>query len=107
MRELTRPPGAGARVDPHKANHPPCGMQTDARNSPLNTNVAVQVFRREDAFMTITTCIFDAYGTLFDVASAARRKAEQPGQGALAEVWAGLAEDWRHQAGCQHPHAAE
>ena len=47
--------------------------------------------------MTITTCIFDAYGTLFDVASAARRKAEQPGQGALAEVWAGLAEDWRRK----------
>ncbi|MFT6683440.1 MAG: 2-haloacid dehalogenase, partial [Loktanella salsilacus] len=30
--------------------------------------------------MTITTCIFDAYGTLFDVNAAARRAAQEPGQ---------------------------
>ncbi|MCB1333896.1 MAG: haloacid dehalogenase type II [Roseivivax sp.] len=45
--------------------------------------------------MTITTCVFDAYGTLFDVGSAARRLAEKPGHDRLAAVWAALAEDWR------------
>ncbi|MGB1209496.1 MAG: haloacid dehalogenase type II, partial [Paracoccaceae bacterium] len=45
--------------------------------------------------MPITTCIFDAYGTLFDVGSAARRLAERPGQDRLAAVWRALAEDWR------------
>ena len=44
---------------------------------------------------TITTCIFAAYGTLYDVAAAARRAAEQPGQTRLAEVWPKLAADWR------------
>jgi len=43
----------------------------------------------------VTTCIFDAYGTLFDVASAARTVAGEPGRGALAEVWEALAADWR------------
>lgn len=45
--------------------------------------------------MTITTCIFDAYGTLFDVAAAAREAASEPGNEALAEVWPKLAADWR------------
>jgi 2-haloacid dehalogenase len=45
--------------------------------------------------MAITTCVFDAYGTLFDVAAAARQLAERPGQSRLAEVWPKLAEDWR------------
>ncbi|SNR64887.1 haloacid dehalogenase type II [Puniceibacterium sediminis] len=45
--------------------------------------------------MAITTCIFDAYGTLFDVASAARRAADEPGRDALAACWKTLAEDWR------------
>ncbi|MXQ09146.1 haloacid dehalogenase type II [Alphaproteobacteria bacterium GH1-50] len=45
--------------------------------------------------MTVTTCVFDAYGTLFDVSAAARVAAEQPGQQALAEVWPRLAADWR------------
>lgn len=45
--------------------------------------------------MPITTCVFDAYGTLFDVAAAARVAAEQPGQGQLAEIWPKLAADWR------------
>ncbi|MCA0846758.1 haloacid dehalogenase type II [Salipiger thiooxidans] len=47
--------------------------------------------------MTITTCIFDAYGTLFDVAAAARNAAREPGQDALAGVWEALAEDWRRK----------
>ncbi|HBU55110.1 MAG TPA: haloacid dehalogenase, partial [Sulfitobacter sp.] len=28
--------------------------------------------------MAITTCVFDAYGTLFDVAAAARQAASEP-----------------------------
>lgn len=47
--------------------------------------------------MTITTCIFDAYGTLFDVDAAARAVAKQPGQAQLAAVWATLAADWRRK----------
>ncbi|MDW4498692.1 haloacid dehalogenase type II [Sulfitobacter sp. D35] len=45
--------------------------------------------------MTITTCIFDAYGTLFDVAAAARQAAAEPGRENLAESWPALAEHWR------------
>ncbi|MFZ5961801.1 haloacid dehalogenase type II [Thalassococcus sp. BH17M4-6] len=45
--------------------------------------------------MPITTCIFDAYGTLFDVAAAARVAAGEPGRDALKAVWTRLAEDWR------------
>lgn len=45
--------------------------------------------------MPITTCVFDAYGTLFDVTAAARIAAEQPGQERLAKVWPRLAADWR------------
>lgn len=47
--------------------------------------------------MTITTCIFDAYGTLFDVAAAARVAAAEPGQERLAAIWPKLAEDWRRK----------
>ena len=45
--------------------------------------------------MTVKACVFDAYGTLFDVAAAARNAAAEPGGDALAEVWPGLAETWR------------
>ncbi|TNF17707.1 MAG: haloacid dehalogenase type II [Rhodobacteraceae bacterium] len=45
--------------------------------------------------MTITTCIFDAYGTLFDVGAAARLAAGEPGQGHWAATWPALAADWR------------
>lgn len=45
--------------------------------------------------MPVTTCVFDAYGTLFDVSAAARRAAEQPGQEQLAAIWPKLAADWR------------
>ncbi|MEM8787801.1 MAG: haloacid dehalogenase type II [Pseudomonadota bacterium] len=45
--------------------------------------------------MPVTACVFDAYGTLFDVAAAARRAAAEPGHAALAQVWAPLAETWR------------
>mgnify|MGYP000456208489 CR=1 FL=1 len=43
----------------------------------------------------ITTCIFDAYGTLFDVSAAARALAGEPGRDAFAAVWQQVAADWR------------
>lgn len=45
--------------------------------------------------MPITTCIFDAYGTLFDVAAAARMAAQEPGREDFAEHWPQIAEHWR------------
>lgn len=45
--------------------------------------------------MPITTCIFDAYGTLFDVNAAARLAAAEHGREALAAVWPQVARDWR------------
>lgn len=45
--------------------------------------------------MTITTCVFDAYGTLFDVNAAARAVAGQPGQEAFAAVWQEVSAHWR------------
>lgn len=47
--------------------------------------------------MTIKVCVFDAYGTLFDVAAAARVAAGEPGREALAAIWPQLAEDWRRK----------
>ncbi|GGD38066.1 haloacid dehalogenase type II [Sinisalibacter lacisalsi] len=47
--------------------------------------------------MPITACIFDAYGTLFDVSAAARNAAALPENGAIAESWQRLAADWRHK----------
>jgi 2-haloacid dehalogenase len=45
--------------------------------------------------MPIRTCVFDAYGTLFDVAAAARVAAAEPGRERLAQTWPTLAEHWR------------
>jgi len=45
--------------------------------------------------LAIKCCVFDAYGTLFDVAGAARLAASEPGREALARLWPKLAEDWR------------
>lgn len=47
--------------------------------------------------MPIKTCIFDAYGTLFDVAAAARNAASEPGREAFATHWPTIAENWRHK----------
>lgn len=47
--------------------------------------------------MPITTCVFDAYGTLFDVASAARVAATEPAFGAIKEDWTVIAEHWRQK----------
>ncbi len=45
--------------------------------------------------MAITTCIFDAYGTLFDVSAAARQAATEPDHAALADHWPAVAANWR------------
>ena len=45
--------------------------------------------------MAITTCVFDAYGTLFDVAAAARKAAARPDNFEISKNWAKLANDWR------------
>ncbi len=45
--------------------------------------------------MPVTTCIFDAYGTLFDVAAAARAAASELGREGFARHWPAIAEKWR------------
>ncbi len=45
--------------------------------------------------MSFGYAVFDAYGTLFDVAAAARRAAAEPGGEALAQHWQALATIWR------------
>ncbi|MFV1497419.1 haloacid dehalogenase type II [Phaeobacter sp. JH20_02] len=45
--------------------------------------------------MAISTCIFDAYGTLFDVTAAARQAAGEPEFPHLIDHWAELANHWR------------
>ena len=45
--------------------------------------------------MPVKTCVFDAYGTLFDVAAAAREAATEPGRESFADHWPRVANDWR------------
>lgn len=45
--------------------------------------------------MAITTCVFDAYGTLFDVAAAARQAASEPEYQSIKDDWMAVAEHWR------------
>lgn len=45
--------------------------------------------------MPIKACVFDAYGTLFDVAAAAREAAAEPGREAFAAKWPEIAKTWR------------
>ncbi len=47
--------------------------------------------------MAVGVCVFDAYGTLFDVGAAARQLAEEDGQEAFAAVWTDVAETWRQK----------
>ena len=47
--------------------------------------------------MPAPACIFDAYGTLFDVAAAARRLAAESEGSPLAARWAEVAEHWRRK----------
>ena len=45
----------------------------------------------------IKACVFDAYGTLFDVGAAARTAAGEPGAGGWAAKWPQIAADWRRK----------
>lgn len=45
----------------------------------------------------VALCVFDAYGTLFDVDAAARAASAEPGGAALADIWPGLSGDWRRK----------
>ena len=45
--------------------------------------------------MPETVCVFDAYGTLFDVAAAVRRAASRKGNERLAKNWESVAAAWR------------
>jgi len=47
--------------------------------------------------MAVKLCVFDAYGTLFDVAAAAREAATEPGNEMIADIWPALAETWRQK----------
>lgn len=43
----------------------------------------------------VKACVFDAYGTLFDVNAAAREVANSPERQGFALVWQQVAQDWR------------
>ncbi|MGD9294416.1 MAG: haloacid dehalogenase type II [Roseobacter sp.] len=47
--------------------------------------------------MPITTCVFDAYGTLFDVSAAARQAAAEADFSYIGDTWPTLAEHWRQK----------
>ncbi|MCC5968909.1 MAG: haloacid dehalogenase type II [Pararhodobacter sp.] len=47
--------------------------------------------------MPIRLCVFDAYGTLFDVAAAARSAAAEPGAEGWAARWPTLSANWRRK----------
>lgn len=49
----------------------------------------------EGAAGPVRVCVFDAYGTLFDVGAAARQAAAEPEHTVLAERWPALAQQWR------------
>lgn len=45
----------------------------------------------------VKACVFDAYGTLFDVGAAARIAAAEPGAEGWAGLWPQIAGDWRRK----------
>ena len=45
--------------------------------------------------MVLNTCVFDAYGTLFDVNAAARVAATEPNRELFKEVWPEVSNTWR------------
>lgn len=45
----------------------------------------------------VALCVFDAYGTVFDVDAAARRAASEPGGAVLATHWPTVSADWRRK----------
>lgn len=82
----------GRRVDPPFPCPAPRGT---VPTEDAATWIGGPAARTGDHALAITTCIFDAYGTLFDVTAAARRAAAEPGGEALAPVWQRIAQDWR------------
>lgn len=52
-------------------------------------------FTRRLIILAQKICVFDAYGTLFDVAAAARRAAQEDSSDKLANAWESIARDWR------------
>ncbi|MFN3937217.1 MAG: haloacid dehalogenase type II [Gemmobacter sp.] len=46
---------------------------------------------------TVRLCVFDAYGTLFDVAAAARIAAAEPGAAGWSRRWPALSASWRRK----------
>ena len=47
--------------------------------------------------MALKVCVFDAYGTLFDVNSAARKCAAEPDREKFAESWPLISANWREK----------
>ena len=47
--------------------------------------------------MSINVCVFDAYGTLFDVNSAARQCADEPGREHFSTLWPAISAQWREK----------
>ena len=47
--------------------------------------------------MSLKICVFDAYGTLFDINSAARRCASEPGREKFSESWPSISYHWREK----------
>ncbi|MDA9613285.1 haloacid dehalogenase type II [Paracoccaceae bacterium] len=45
--------------------------------------------------MLVNTCVFDAYGTLFDVNAAARIAANEPNREIFKDVWPSVSNTWR------------
>lgn len=45
----------------------------------------------------VALCVFDAYGTVFDVDAAARRAASEPGDAVLTTHWPTVSADWRRK----------
>ena len=52
---------------------------------------------RGEIRMTVSSVVFDTYGTLFDVTAAARRAAAEPAYAALADRWSAAAATWRQK----------
>lgn len=47
--------------------------------------------------MAIKVCVFDAYGTLFDINAAARQCATEPGRENFARLWPVISAHWREK----------
>lgn len=59
--------------------------------------MVLRVGVKTDGPMPALACIFDAYGTLFDVSAAAREASGEPGRESLAGRWSELSDLWRQK----------